>query len=170
MITSDKEFEILKNIYNNHSHVRQRDLARIVGLSLGMTNAILKRLAQKGWLKIRKLNNRNIRYAVTPAGIDAIARKSFHYFKRTIKNVVFYREAVEKLIIQVKRSGYRGVILVGKSDLDFIVEHSCMKHRMEFLSGKQEDSREGYFYLYSENREQQERKHGASLRDLIMSY
>jgi len=34
-----------------------------VGLSLGMTNAILKRLAAKGWITVRKVNNRNIRYA-----------------------------------------------------------------------------------------------------------
>ena len=44
----DKELEILENIYHSSSSVRQRDLAEIVGLSLGMTNAILKRLVKKG--------------------------------------------------------------------------------------------------------------------------
>ena len=62
----DKELEILENIYHSSSSVRQRDLAEIVGLSLGMTNAILKRLVKKGLLTVRKVNNRNIRYAVFP--------------------------------------------------------------------------------------------------------
>jgi DNA-binding MarR family transcriptional regulator len=69
--------------------VRQRDLAKIAGLSLGMTNAILKRLALKGLLTIKRVNNRNIHYIVTPTGIEAITRKSYRYFKRTIKNVVY---------------------------------------------------------------------------------
>ena len=62
--------------------MHQRDLARIVGLSLGMTNAILKRL-------VKKVNNRNIQYIVSPKGINEITRRSYRYFKRTIKNVVY---------------------------------------------------------------------------------
>ena len=85
----DKEIEILESIYHNPHRVSQRDLAQIAGLSLGMTNVILKRLAGKGLLTIKKVNNRNIRYAVSPKGIEAITRKSYRYFKPTIKNVVF---------------------------------------------------------------------------------
>ena len=103
-------------------------MAVVVGLSLGMTNAIVKRLAQKGFLMVRKINNRKIRYAVTPDGIDEIARRSYRYFKRTIKNVVFYKEAIDTLMREAKRGGYATVVLVGQSDLDFIVEHSCYTH------------------------------------------
>ena len=76
----------LEHIHKRAQEVHQRDLAQIVGLSLGMTNAILKRLAGKGWITIRTVNNRNIRYAVTSADIDQITRRSVRYFKRTIKN------------------------------------------------------------------------------------
>src|SRR6056297_2173118 len=71
-----KEIEIIENIYHSQPDMRQRDLAQIAGLSLGMTNAILKRLAQKGWITVRKVNNRNISYAVSPEGMDLIMRKS----------------------------------------------------------------------------------------------
>ena len=117
----DRELEILEHIYENPEHVHQRDLAHIVGLSLGMTNAILKRLAHKGLLKIRKVNNRNIKYIVSPIGAEAIARRSYRYFKRTIKNVVHYRRAIEDLVRRIKADGYDRLILVGVSDLDFIV-------------------------------------------------
>ena len=90
----DRELEVLENIHNNGSHLRQRDLASVLGLSLGTTNAIIKRLGQKGWLTIRKVNNRNIRYAVCPAGAEQIARRSYRYLKRTIKNVVDYKETI----------------------------------------------------------------------------
>ena len=88
----EKELTILENIYNQPGELRQRDLARIAGLSLGMTNAILKRLAVKGLLTIKRINNRNIHYIVTPSGIELITSKSYQYFKRTIKNVVYYKE------------------------------------------------------------------------------
>ena len=89
--TTEKELEILSYIHSQKDTVPQRDLARVVGLSLGMTNAILKRLMEKGWLMIKKVNNRNIQYIVNPKGIEQITRRSYRYFKRTIKNVVYYQ-------------------------------------------------------------------------------
>ena len=107
MAAAERELEVLESIYHNGARVRQRDLARVAGLSLGMTNAILKRLAHKGWLVIRKVNNRNILYAVTPAGSDEIARRSYRYFKRTIKNVVDYKDAIERLVADAQAEGLR---------------------------------------------------------------
>jgi DNA-binding MarR family transcriptional regulator len=145
----EKELTILENIYNQPGVVRQRDLAEIAGLSLGMTNAILKRLALKGLLTIKRVNNRNIHYIVTPSGIEAITRKSYRYFKRTIKNVVYYKEAIEDLTMKIKKQGFDGLILKGASDLDFIVEHSCGKANLRYIK---EDGQEGkIFLLYSEN-------------------
>jgi DNA-binding MarR family transcriptional regulator len=131
--SEEKELEILESIYNAPSSIRQRDLAEIVGLSLGMTNAILKRLVTKGWLKIRKVNNRNIRYAVSSAGVEAISRRSYRYFKRTIRNVVFYKESIDELVRSGKEQGFEGIFLKGHSDLDFIVEHSCRKHGLDYI-------------------------------------
>jgi len=147
----EHELEILENIYRNKKNVHQRDLAKIVGLSLGMTNAILKRLVIKGWLKIKKVNNRNIQYIVSPKGIDEISRRSYRYFKRTIKNVVYYKEAILELIKAVKHRGYKGLVLIGTSDLDFIVEHYCTKYGLEWITDEDRENEPRIFYLYSES-------------------
>jgi DNA-binding MarR family transcriptional regulator len=134
--TIDTEFIILENIYGSSGReipLRQRDLAQIAGTSLGMTNSILKRLAQRGWISIKKLNSRNIRYAVTLEGINEIARRGYGYFKRTIRNVVYYRENLEELIRRAKRKNVSTVLLAGISDLDFIVEHLCQRYGLSFL-------------------------------------
>ncbi|MBN1687132.1 MAG: winged helix-turn-helix transcriptional regulator [Spirochaetales bacterium] len=147
--TEEKELDVLEKIYESNEIIRQRDLAEILGLSLGMTNAILKRLVQKGLLTIKKVNNRNIRYIVSSAGVEAITRRSYRFFKRTIKNVVYYREAIERLILNIKKSGYTGVVLIGKSDLDFILEHACRRSGLSLV--KKPESFEGrLFRLYSE--------------------
>lgn len=147
---SEKELEILEHIHRRAEEVHQRDLAQIVGLSLGMTNAIVKRLAQKGWITIRKVNNRNIHYAVTPAGVDQIARRSFRYFKRTIRNVVVYKEMIEGLVCEVKQRGFESLLLVGTSDLDFVVEYACAKQGIAYLTADPVEE-EGVYYLYSED-------------------
>ncbi len=150
MISSEKELELLEAIYTREE-VHQRDLANVLGISLGMTNSILKRLVKKGLLTIQKVNNRNIMYAVSPDGIDAIARRSFRYFKRTIKNVVFYRQKIEDIVGTARAAGNREVVLVGGSDLDFIVEHACFKHSLRFSKARSFDPRPGVFYIFSEN-------------------
>ena len=120
----DPELEVLRHIAHAEN-VRQRDLARIIGMSLGMTNAILKRLAQKGLITMRKVNNRNIMYAVSPDGFEEIARRSYRYLKRTIKNVVVYRETIESLVELIVEQGFKEINLLEESDLDFIVERAC---------------------------------------------
>jgi DNA-binding MarR family transcriptional regulator len=132
----DTELVILENIYDSSGQdvaLRQRDLAQVAGASLGMTNAILKRLAKKGWITIKKLNNRNIQYAITLAGINEIVRRSYRYFKRTIRNVVFYKDKIEEAVLRAKKGNAAGVLLIGVSDLEFIVEHACQRHGMPFL-------------------------------------
>jgi hypothetical protein len=135
-VPADTEFVILENIYaslERDTPLRQRDLAHIAGTSLGMTNVILKRLVQKGWISVKKLNHRNIQYAVTIDGINEILHRSYRYFKRTIKNIMVYKDAIDQVVNQAKRRDYAVILLVGVSDLEFIIEHSCHNYGLSFL-------------------------------------
>jgi len=173
MISPEKEIEILERISSSEKTIRQRDLARIIGLSLGMTNSILKRLARKGLLQIKKVNNRNIQYVVSPNGMEAIANRSYRYFKRTIRNVAAYKDAMDGLIWEIKNKGYKNLLLIGASDLDFIVEHFCVKYGLNFRSVNQFSpeghSRDLEFLLYSENvnKKLAEQDNAASLHSLF---
>jgi hypothetical protein len=132
----DTEYIILENIYDSSKQaapLRQRDLAQIAGASLGMTNSILKRLARKGWITVKRLNSRNIRYAVTLEGINEILHRSYGYFKRTIRNAVYYKDILDDIIRLAKNKNIGVVVLAGISDLDFIVEHTCQRWGLSFL-------------------------------------
>ncbi|MEX2442749.1 MAG: winged helix-turn-helix transcriptional regulator, partial [Alkalispirochaeta sp.] len=43
-------------------HLSQRSIARALGMSVGLTNAILKRLPDKGFLMMRRINAHNVHY------------------------------------------------------------------------------------------------------------
>jgi hypothetical protein len=133
---ADIEYVILENIYasaRQYPPLRQRDLAQIAKASLGMTNSILKRLAQKGWITIKRINSRNIHYAVTIEGFNEIIRRSYGYFKRTIRNVVSYKDAIGEVVGNAAGNRMKSVLLIGASDLEFIVEYSCHHHGLSFL-------------------------------------
>jgi hypothetical protein len=98
-----------------------------------MTNAILKRLVRKGWITVKKMNSRKIQYAITLDGMNEIVHRSYRYFKRTIRNVVFYKEKIDEAIYRAKLKNFTTVLLIGISDLEFIVEHACHRHGMTFL-------------------------------------
>ena len=148
---NEKELEILTNINQSSSApLSQRDLASQSGMSLGMTNAVLKRLVQKGWLMMRKVNNRNIRYVVTPSGMEEITRRSYRYFKRTLKNVADYKEKIEQLLLQIQADGYDGLVLVGSSDIDFIVDYLCLQHSIKLVRNDSEITNKT-FMLYAES-------------------
>ena len=155
MIT-DSEYEILDILYqdqlNGHAHeISQRELAKKSNLSLGMTNMILKRLLQRGWLTAQQVNIRKVRYLMTNEGINEVSRRSYRYFKKTIKNVVKFKEAVDSLVSAAKRSGYTCVLLVGRSDLDFIVEHACERQGLEFFTSIENRNLQGALVVFSED-------------------
>jgi DNA-binding MarR family transcriptional regulator len=132
----DTEYVILENIYassRQRQSLRQRDLAQLAKTSLGMTNSILKRLAQKGWITAQKFNSRNVQYAVTLEGINEIIHRSYGYFKRTIKNIACYKDAIDEVIRGAAAKKMKAVLLIGSSDLEFIVEHSCHYYGLSFL-------------------------------------
>lgn len=137
-ISTDHELEVLSQLQRNES-AKQRDIAQAIGLSLGMTNSILKRLVTKGFVTMRKINARNIHYLVTPAGIDLIARRSYRYLRRTVGHVVRYKERLLEIFSEAAKPEPEGravktVVLVGESDLDFVVEWCAEKCGLGFTS------------------------------------
>jgi len=173
MESTQAELLILQSISSNKQALRQRDLARIVGLSLGMTNAILKRLARKGWLSIRKINNRNISYLMTPAGLEKVAQRSYRYLRRTIGNIVRYREAIEILLDEAIARGARGVVLLGVSDLEISVEHLCQKRGIPYQWKSRADGGEvpqRWFVIHAEGKAPRGRRdrHEDSMRAYLL--
>jgi DNA-binding MarR family transcriptional regulator len=136
MNKTDTELSILESIAAANSSsesLTQRDLARSTGLSLGMTNALLKRLAERGWIKLTRISTRTIRYALNPEGMAEIARRSAAYFRRSARNADIYRERLESFVLDQLRAGIGTIVLVGSSDLDFLLEYICERHGIIFL-------------------------------------
>ncbi len=135
---TDTELTILENLYgsvrsDSRQGPTQRSLAASAGLSLGMTNVLLKRFSEKGWVTVRRVNARNLQYALTPEGVQEIARRTYRYLRRTARNASLYRDILEEFALSAKREGVRALVLAGASDLDFVLEYVCERHGLAFL-------------------------------------
>lgn len=135
-LADDAELAILESIYSSQRRsqdVTQRDLAAAAGLSLGMTNALLRRFSDKGWVLLKRLNSRNIQYALTPEGVNEIAHRTYRYFRRTARAAGLYRDMIEAFVMRKKRAGVTRIVLAGASDIDFLIEYACERHGLLFI-------------------------------------
>lgn len=82
------ERQILDHLEANRS-VTQRTLASELGIALGLTNLLMRRLVRKGWVRIRPVSARRMMYLITPAGVTAKAKMTRRYF---LSSLDFYRD------------------------------------------------------------------------------
>lgn len=103
---------VLQEIYEN-ANVTQRKLAIRHNVALGSVNIILKRLMNKGYVKITEVHPKRFLYYLTPKGFNEKTRLMLSYISRSID---IYRDAknhVGKTLNEVVQDGYSSVALCG---------------------------------------------------------
>jgi DNA-binding MarR family transcriptional regulator len=145
----DKEISLLE-VLKARPDAGQRDMAEAIGMSLGMTNFLLKDLSARGWMLMRKLSPRKVQYVLTPEGMKELSRRSYRYLKKSIRSVAECRAQLEALVLQAKASGSSGLHLVGTSDLDFVLDHLCHQHGIGFRT-ERHAVEAGWFLIHGEN-------------------
>src|SRR3972149_4972839 len=79
-----RELHILEQIEAD-PEVTQADLAEELGVAGGTINFVVKRLIKKGYVRVKQLQRRRLRYIITPAGIalrTRLAMDSLNYSMR----------------------------------------------------------------------------------------
>lgn len=74
--------------------VSQRHLSQRLGMALGLTNLLVRRIVAKGWIKVVQTRPNRVRYLLTPAGIAAKGRLTREYLASSL---TFYAEARERI-------------------------------------------------------------------------
>ena len=121
MEITEKELAVINEIANNHMP-DQRSIATRTGISLGMTNIIIKKLIKMGYIKSKQLTTRKIQYLLTPKGFSEKAKKSYNFTIKTIDILKSMREKIQHLIITEHQKGAEEFILLGNGELVEIVE------------------------------------------------
>jgi len=92
--TYEQHVRRILDTFEVEPEVSQRSLAKELGVALGLTNLLVRRLVGQGWVHAKRITPNRVRYFLTPAGLVEKTRMSRAYLEH---NVQFYRETRDRI-------------------------------------------------------------------------
>lgn len=100
MKNKDIRLELLRMIEENPKYT-QRELSKETSVSLGKVNYCMKKLVEKGWIKLSSFssnpNKSSYSYLLTPKGIEEKAKLTIEFLKIKIEEYEALKEEIKKL-------------------------------------------------------------------------
>lgn len=119
---TSSELAVLEHLSETPQTISQREIAKRSGMSVGLINAVLKKLVTTGYVKTSHLNRRTIEYLLTPQGFAEKARKSYHYVLDTFNRYKTIQVKFAGLLEQLSSEGVTDFYLHGDGELSDVVE------------------------------------------------
>jgi DNA-binding MarR family transcriptional regulator len=127
---SERELQILEYLERNPD-TTQADLAIRLGVAVGSVNWYLKRLINKGYVKVRQMQRRRLRYLITPKGVAEKARLTQAYMQASFRIYRETRSQARRLLAQVMEAGYDTVRVEGDGDLAEVCLLTCLEQKVK---------------------------------------
>ncbi|MBS3919013.1 MAG: winged helix-turn-helix transcriptional regulator [Deltaproteobacteria bacterium] len=110
-----RELNLLQELEKNPV-ISQRELSHKFGIALGVTNACLKRMARRGWIRIMNLNHHKIGYYLTPKGFAEKANLTLALISWTVQHYSTLKEIIGRKLLEMENSGAKRIVFYGISD------------------------------------------------------
>ena len=110
-----RDLRLLEELEKNPI-VSQRELSNKFGIALGVTNSCLKRMARRGWIRIRGLNHRKIGYYLTPKGFTEKAQLTLHLLSYTVHHYSELKKIISQRLLEMQGKGLQRIVFYGVSD------------------------------------------------------
>jgi DNA-binding MarR family transcriptional regulator len=146
----DYDQRILQAIASGE-RVTQRSLAGQLGVALGLTNLLIRRLVAKGYVKMAGLGTRHVRYLMTPAGWEALGRATRLSLENTLHLYTQTREQIRGGLLAISRDcaggaeGHKTVVFYGAGDVAEIAYVSLQGTDLTLI-GVIDDHKRGRFF------------------------
>lgn len=123
---SGRELTLLEEIERDPD-TTQASLAATLGVAVGTVNWHLKRLVEKGYVKVKRAERRKLRYIITPDGISLRARLTVAYIGNSLALYRETRESAKRALTEARRRGIRTVAIAGDGELAEICRLTCLE-------------------------------------------
>ncbi len=130
---STRELALLESIEKDPD-VTQASLATQLDVAVGTVNWHLKRLIEKGYVKIKRAERKKLRYIITPEGIALRARLTVDYIEQQFRLYRSTRQHIQEYLNEVRRAGYGQVRLLGEGDVADICKLTCLEQGIGIVS------------------------------------
>ncbi|NMC46531.1 MAG: winged helix-turn-helix transcriptional regulator [Chloroflexi bacterium] len=132
----NRDLDILEHIEKD-PEISQASIAARLGVAVGTVNWHLKRLIEKGYVKVRRVERRKLRYIITPQGIAHRATLLVDYIHTSFDMYRLIRQRSLDAIKKVQEAGFSSVYVEGEGDVAEICKLSCMEQGMQFHESRQ---------------------------------
>lgn len=129
---TDRELSLLEYIERDPD-VTQASLAAQLGVAVGTVNWHLKRLVDKGYVKVKRAQRRKLRYIITPEGIALRARLTVNYIENSLRLYRKTRQHVRELLAELRQAGYSAVRIEGEGDIADICRLTCLEQNVKVM-------------------------------------
>lgn len=129
-----RELTLLEEIESD-PNVNQAALAAQLGVAVGTVNWHLKRLIEKGYIKVMRAERKKLRYIITPEGLALRARLAMDYVERSFDLYRKTRRRVKEHLAAVRRAGYDRVRILGEGDVADIARLTCLEQGIQVATG-----------------------------------
>ncbi len=102
-------------------------------MAVGTVNWHLKRLVSKGYVKVKRLQRRKLRYIITPEGLAFRAYLAVNYIETSMRLYRKTRLRVRELLGQVRSSGFTQVMIDGDGDIGDICRLTCLEEGVKVV-------------------------------------
>ena len=110
-----RELNLLQELERNPI-ISQRELSHKFGIALGVTNACLKRMVRRGWIRMMNQDHRKIGYFLTPKGFAEKAKLTFHLISWTVQHYSTLKDIIGERLLEIQRKGAERIVFYGVSD------------------------------------------------------
>lgn len=110
-----RDLQLLEEIEQNPK-VSQRELSNKFGIALGVTNACIKRMAHRGWIRLKGIPPRRIAYYITPKGFAGKSKLMLHFFSYNIQHYAEMKKVISGRLLEMQEDGIRRIAFYGVSD------------------------------------------------------
>lgn len=108
--------ELLDNVAGKDAP-NQRALARKIGISVGLVNALVHRAVRKGLIKIKEVPARRYAYYLTPKGLAEKSRLVAEYLDHSLTFFRIARQDYSDVFTRCAAAGNKRIVLCGAGEL-----------------------------------------------------
>ena len=113
----------------------QASLANQLGVAVGTVNWYIKRLVEKGYVKVKRAQRKKLRYIITSKGITHRAELTVNYIETSMQLYRRTRQRVLELLAEAKQNGFDTVQIDGEGDIAEICRLTCLEQGISVLDG-----------------------------------
>jgi len=123
---SNPDLTILQQIEQDPD-ATQATLAARLNVAVGTINWHLKRLVEKGYVKVRRVERRKLRYIITPEGLALRARMTMDYIDNSFQLYRLARQRSIAALEELEAAGWNRVQVIGNGDIAEVCRLTCME-------------------------------------------